>query len=386
MISCEFLPETFGGAEQQCMRQSAELVRRGHRVVIMTSRKQWSVPAHDTIDGVEVRRFMTFRAPDLLGRHLAFSLIWIAQVVRFCIRYRRDFDVVHCHQGKFGIFIGALAARIMGVPQIVKMGNSGNFFDLKSLQRKKIVGPYFLRYALRRKPVCVAISSMIVRDLVRFGVPESHIELIVNGVIPVRSEFKRPNPAALEFFWHGRFEAIKNLTLMLDGFATACASNTNLYLTLIGHGSLQDTLIAQAERRGIADRVRVLPPSKDILKEISRYDVFINTSHAEGLSNSMLEAMACGKIMISTPVSGATEVIDEGKNGYIIPDYTDQAIADTILQVARLSSEEMEAMYHYNKKKTLEKFDIVKVMDQYEALYHRLIHNCEAQPATSPTQ
>jgi glycosyltransferase involved in cell wall biosynthesis len=376
MLSCEFMPETFGGAEQQCLKQSAELVKRGHSVVIVTSRKSWKVPAQEMMNGVEVRRFMTFIAPDLLGRYLGATLLWIAQLVVLAVRNRGRFDIVHCHQGKFGIYMGAVMARILGLPQIVKMGNSRDFFDLKSLHRKKVVGPYFLNYALRQKPVCVAISAMIAQDLREFGITEPQIVQIVNGVIPVKAEFKTPDMKALQFFWHGRFEAIKNLTLMLDGFALACAKNPHIHLNLIGSGRMKQELAKRTEYLGIADRVHFLPPCGDILKEISKHDVFINTSYAEGLSNSMLEAMACGKVIISTPVSGAAEIIDEGKNGFVIRDYTEEAIAEVVLRVADLNPVDMKGMFLHNMKKTHDEFDIVKVIDQYELLYSRLAQTC----------
>jgi glycosyltransferase involved in cell wall biosynthesis len=374
MLSCEFMPETYGGAEQQCLKQSVELARRGHDVMVVTSRKNWQVPAREMVSGVEVRRFITFSAPDLLGRHIAATLLWVVQVALFAARNKRRFDIVHCHQGKFGIYMGTIAARILGVPKIVKIGNSGEFLDLKSLRRKKVVGPYFLNHALRHKPLFVAISSMIAKDLREFGIAEVQIVQIVNGVIPVKAEFTQPNKEALQFFWHGRFEAIKNLTLMLDSFAIACAKNPRIHLNLIGDGRMKNELAQRAMRLGIAKRVHFKPPSTEILQEISKYDVFINTSHAEGLSNSMLEAMACGKIIISTPVSGASEIIDEGKNGFVIRDYTTKAIAEVVLHVAELTSEDVENMFLHNIKKTRDQFDIVKVIDQYEELYKKLTY------------
>lgn len=159
---------------------------------------------------------------------------------------------------------------------------------------------------------------------------------------------------------------------MIDGFALACAQNPYIHLNLIGNGRMKQDLINRAVSLGISDRVHFHPSSQEILGEISKYDVFINTSHAEGLSNSMLEAMACGKIIISTPVSGAAEIIDEGKNGFVIRDYTEEAIAEVVLRVADIAPENMKEMFVHNIRKTHNDFDIVKVIDQYETLYSKL--------------
>lgn len=378
MLSCAFMPETYGGAEQQCLKQSLELVKRGHEVTVVTSRNSRKVCARESIGGVAVRRFLTGRAPDLLGRYLFATILWIIQIVLFVVRNRQRFDLVHCHQGKFGIYMGAVAARILDVPQVVKIGNSREFLDLECLRRKRIVGPFFLKYALRRKPTFIAISSMIAQDLRDFGIADSQIVQILNGVVPVEAEFKKPDSQALHLFWHGRFEAIKNLMLMLDGFAIASRKNPNIHLNLIGEGSLGGELARRAESLGIADRLHIHPSSKAILKEISKFDVFINTSHAEGLSNSMLEAMACGKIILSTPVSGAAEIIDEGKNGFVIDDYSGNAIAKAVLRAANMTPEKMEEMFRHSLKKTQDEFDIGKVVDQYEKLYLELTH-CVSQ-------
>jgi glycosyltransferase involved in cell wall biosynthesis len=148
---------------------------------------------------------------------------------------------------------------------------------------------------------------------------------------------------------------------------------------------MKHELAQRALHLGVADKVHFLPPSKDILKEISKFDIFINTSHAEGLSNSMLEAMASGKIIISTPVSGAAEIIDEGKNGFVIKDYSAEAIAEVVLQVADMTPESMERMFQHNMKKTQDEFDIEKVIDQYEALYCRLTQTHCQWPAGATT-
>jgi glycosyltransferase involved in cell wall biosynthesis len=355
MVTCQFMPEVYGGAEQQCLRQAVALQARGHKVTILTSRSRDETPGSEVMEGVPVIRHQTLLPPDLLGRYLPFSLLWVAKLVWFALRHREQFDVVHCHQGKFGVFGGAVVSRILGVPQVVKIGNSAPYMDLQALARKKVVGPLCLKFALANRPTFVAISSQIVKDLRDFGIPAKQIEMIVNTAVPVASEPAPLDTKQPKLFWHGRFEAIKNLPLLLQGVALATKKIPGLQLYLVGSGSREAMLREQAKELGIAKNVFFVAPPKKVGETIAQYDIFANTSFAEGMSNSMLEAMALGKALLTTPVSGAAEIITEGKNGFVV-EATPAAVAEGIERTVALLAKGAKGVRAHNLELTATRF------------------------------
>lgn len=374
MISAMFMPEVYGGAEQQTLKQAKALQKRGHNVTILTAKTQEGTLLEEDMSGVRVIRHNTYKQPDLLGRWIFFSFVWIFKTFLFAMKNKGQFDIVHCHQGKFGIFIGALISKIWSVPQLVKIGNSQEDLDIIALQKKKFVGPLFLNFALKNKPTFMSISKVIAQNLADFGIARKQVKVITNGVNTIESDFIQPDSKNIKFFWHGRFEAIKNLHLMIEGFSLALKENQNISLNLIGDGSLEQSLKIRSEELGIAHKVKFIKPPKDIHKTINEMDIFINTSNSEGMSNSMLEAMALGKAIISTPVSGTDEIIDNGKNGFIMKNHTDTEVVKAIQDVLKLTQTKngFKAVFRYNKEKTESQFSIDSIAKKIEDLYKKL--------------
>lgn len=371
-ISCQFPPEIQGGADTQCLRQAKALTKRGHKVTILTSRARLETLPHENLEGITIRRFYTAFPPDLLGRWVLFSLLWTEQCFFYALRHRNSFDIVHCHQGKFGTFIGAMIAWICNVPEVVKIGNGDAYMDLRALQEKKIFGPIFLWLGLLKKPTFVAISRAIADNLREFGIPEPQIVSIANAIERVEPSYKSPT-GTIQLFWHGRIEVIKNLPLLVEGFALAYGKNPNLHLHIIGDGTQKKRVQELVKTYGITGAVNFVPPTSDIFSVIREFDVFVNTSLAEGMSNSMLEALQLGKLVVSTQVSGTAEIIDEGAGGFIIPDYTPESVAETILKAAYYYAANHDQVYRHNIRKAEECFSMESIIANYEALYKKLL-------------
>lgn len=366
------MPEVYGGAEQQTFRQAKALSALGHEVTILTARSSLSSPARERWDGVKVRRHWTIAPPDKLGRWVFFSAIWIVQIVIFAIQHRNEYDIIHCHQGKFGICIAAILGRIWKVPLCVKIGNSGDALDIRALSRKRVFGRVSLAFALKQYPVFIAISERIAKDLKDFGIDDGHIVNITNGIAPIELPAWRGNSEIMNFFSHGRFESIKNIPLMLRAFAKLHTIYPTTRLTLIGSGSQETALRALTKDLQIKHAVTFLEPTDAILDTIASYDIYVNSSDAEGMSNAMLEALASGKALVSTPVSGTAEIIDDGKNGYVAQDHSIDALCSAMERTLHLVQQEGESVYQYSTKKAKTEFASDKIAVQIDALYKDL--------------
>ncbi len=117
----------------------------------------------------------------------------------------------------------------------------------------------------------------------------------------------------------GRVNWFKGWPLLLDCLARG---DSAWRLVFVGDGEDRDSLLGRARSMGLQDRVVVtgFRSPREVADYIRAADVFVMASFHEGFSTAMLEALACGKPIVSTAVSSATTIIDEGATGHVVPE------------------------------------------------------------------
>ncbi len=170
----------------------------------------------------------------------------------------------------------------------------------------------------------------------------------------------------------GRLEAVKNPSAALTAFAARCgqdpAFRDSSALVLVGGGSLEKELHAAVSRSGLGDRVHLLGRREDVDMLLAGFDVFVLPSRNEGISNTILEAMACGVPVLASRVGGNPELVEEGRTGYLYD-------CDDVDALAHLM-----AMYHRDlaarrqhaaaaRVRANDRFSIGEMVGQYESLY-----------------
>lgn len=133
-----------------------------------------------------------------------------------------------------------------------------------------------------------------------------------------------------------RLEAQKNLPLLLRAFARFRESHPDYTLEVYGDGHEHDALAALAEELGLSSSAAILPGRPDVHDAVRDAAMFVLPSDYEGLSNSMLEAMAMGLPVICTdcPCGGARMVIRDGENGLLTPVGDEGALLAAMCRVA----------------------------------------------------
>lgn len=134
-----------------------------------------------------------------------------------------------------------------------------------------------------------------------------------------------------------RLEPQKNLRLLLDAFRDVCDVTEGYHLKIFGEGRERDSLIDYIGQLGLSEQAEILPFSGTIHEEIRDAGMFVCSSDFEGISNSMLEAMALGIPCICTdcPAGGARQVITDGVNGLLTPVGDEKALAEAMLRLIR---------------------------------------------------
>lgn len=156
-----------------------------------------------------------------------------------------------------------------------------------------------------------AISNAIVSDLQQ-TCPNTEVIRVNNPVLEKKIVFSEQRDTR-ELAFVGRISQEKNVPYLLRSLAAAGGDWT---LSVLGDGEIEE-MQSLAEELGISDRVRFLGWMANPWESLKNACALVMPSLHEGFSLTVIEALACGLTVLSTPVGGAPEMIEEGKNGYL---------------------------------------------------------------------
>jgi glycosyltransferase involved in cell wall biosynthesis len=358
------------GAERQALAQGVELVRRGHVVHVITQ----SVPGYP-IDDEEYHGLYIHRWIKTSRRGALFALSFVRGVSRALRRLRGELDVLHTHQGLWeAVATGLARPWRSGIPTLIQPASSGFYGEADQIRRTR--GSAMLRRIILRNPAFAAISEEIQRQWLDLGVPPSRLVRMASGV---DTQHFRPGPSLVgkellprpRVVFTGRLHPQKNLPLLLEAFSQV-ARQTPANLILVGPGSDREALRHLAVERGIADHVQFVGAVPDPAEHLRAADLFVLPSVAEGMSNSLLEAMATGLPCVVSEIGGNTDLITDRQTGRLVAGANPDAWAATLIEL--LSDLESARQLGVRARESIDHdFSLRVVVDRYVDLYRRMI-------------
>ena len=170
----------------------------------------------------------------------------------------------------------------------------------------------------------------------------------------------------------GRLDANKNHEMMIRVFAKLAAKYPEYTLTIYGDGELRSHLEKLIDSLELSDRVFLPGVILNVADEIESASLFLLTSYSEGVSNALIEAMALGLPVIATdvPSGGTVELIEHGKNGWIIPTGGEAALEKAMDML--LSDRELAESLGSQARKVQERFAPEQVNRQWQAYFEKL--------------
>lgn len=235
-------------------------------------------------------------------------------------------DIVHSHNWSTFLYAVA-AARLARVPAVVH-GEHGKDGTVRNPSR--VLASRILARAVDR--VC-AVSRDLAEEVVRdWRVPPDRVVLIQNGVDldaftlkDSNSDLKRSLdllPEHRVVMNTGGFRTVKDHPTLIRAFALLYKQDPLARLVLVGTGPEGDPragLDRLAADLGVADALRFPGVRSDVPRLLEICDVYVNSSRFEGMSNTILEAMAAGRPVVATDVGGNPELVTEGVTGFLVP-------------------------------------------------------------------
>lgn len=372
IVSRQFRPMV-GGAEKQVERLAGEFVQKGLTVRVIAGRFDPSWPRHERLpNGLEIVRLPSprFRA---VG-----TAIFLMSLFFYIIRHRHDYDIVHTQHAHYGAMGSVLAAKLIKKPVVCKIAGSGKTGDVAALKRTPLRS--FLLKILKRIDRFVTVSRETQRELQEAGFEEKQIALIPNGVDteffcpPSREQRSNKNTvdSTKILLYVGRIAQEKGLDILLRAVSLLPRSY-ELKLRVLGNGPLWEEMQALVAHLGISDQVEFLGEVENVREHLQSADMFVLPSRFEGLSNALLEAMACGLPVVATKTSGTVDVLRHGENGLLVDVEDPKALAAAIEQLLQETS--LAQKLAENAIQTVRmNYSLDSVAERYIALYRELIH------------
>jgi glycosyltransferase involved in cell wall biosynthesis len=215
--------------------------------------------------------------------------------------------------------LGVPLARLLGVP-VVLASTLGNRALLDARTRRQF---QFIDHLVDAVVVnCESMRKHLIRE---FAVPAGRIELCYNGVdtkefCPLPTQTRKPSPLAEASVVIGTICVLrreKGLETLQEAFAATLRSFPSARLLIVGSGPELEKLKNNCLRLGIEDACIFMPAVASVAPLLRAIDIFVSSSYSEALSNSILEAMACGCCVIGSRVGGTPELIADNERGLL---------------------------------------------------------------------
>jgi len=330
VLESNFTQTGGGGAESQVRTLSLRMKRLGQRVTIITP----MLPGGPQISaercyGIPIGRVSYPRRRKIGGA------VMCLKFAAFLLRNRRRYDVWHVHIGHHLGAVACLLGPILGKPVVLKISGSWELETGLLSRSGGLVGELGRRW-LHRATAVQAISTRMAEELRRSGFPRERIMVLPNAVDTTRFEARgaaRKPGAPFVAIFVGRLVGEKGLPTLLEAWGEAFRGRDGVRLRLVGGGPLEAELRDQARRLGIDDQVEFHGPCDRVESVLAEAHLGILPSRIEGLSNTLLEFMACGLPVLATAVSGSEDFIKTGRNGWLVP-VSDKAAMSASLREA----------------------------------------------------
>ena len=172
----------------------------------------------------------------------------------------------------------------------------------------------------------------------------------------------------------GRLDDQKNYKMAITAMKTVHESYPDVILDIFGKGKEEEDLRAFIMSNGLEGCVTLKGWTQNVADEYAKSDIYLMTSDCEGMPNALMEAMAIGLPCISTDCpTGPADLICDGENGYLVPVNDAAALADRVMRLVEMSSEDRRAMGESARKYLSDNFNRGYIAEQWERLLERLV-------------
>lgn len=396
LVVSHMFPSSFNPDDVFIFNQTKALVEQGVEVRVLQPipwapwplwyREKWKryhLVARETgWGGLAIRR-VPYLNPPMEGLQPLAPLCLMAPLQRALkeIRSAFDFDLIHAHTITPDGFAAVRAGREMAKPVVISARGS----DVHTYPRRNRWLARETRQALSQCSRVVAVSRELARQTEALAPGCQSVEVVYNGVdaglfapgadqSEVRAALKLPIQGTLALAV-GALVPEKGFADLIKAVERTSRDHSELRLVVVGAGSMQAELAALGARLGPG---RVLLPGAVPNSKVADYmraaDLLLHPSHAEGLPNVVLEAMAAELPVIATSVGGIPEVVIPGETGWLFSARDDQALEVHLRNLLANPGQRRE-MGRAGRRRILERHSWARNAQEHIRIYRNILEN-----------
>jgi glycosyltransferase involved in cell wall biosynthesis len=302
--------------------------------------------------------------------------------VRDAIRhYIADHDIALVHSHNPRTTVNATLA-LRGVPKI-KHVSTRHLLTMPQSRRFGLIYTAVDRASLYMPDALIPVSKTMAEQILDMPfIGADKVIPVQNGIDTTRFAVSQERAGARAelglgddetvFVYTGRIDLMKRLDLLISAFKAVHDQYPQTRLLIVGKGELERELREQAAALGIAGQVVWAGFRRDVPRMLAAGDIYMQSSSNEGLSLSILEAMAAGKAIVSTDVGAAREVLEQDVTALIVPPLDLEALTEAMAallaspeRARRLASKALEVVNAQFSKEAM--------ADGYRKVYERFI-------------
>lgn len=295
--------------------------------------------------------------------------------LRLCLFIRRgNFDIIHAFSFS-GELWGWLANMLTGNATFISTVHSV-YEWYSSLQ-------WTIKRWVTLDSAAVIANSQAGADYaaLRTGIRRSTISVVQNGIqLPApttKTDAGETEQCQRRLLFVGRLVAHKNLGCLLQAFRLVVEKAPATCLDIVGDGPLRQSLEEHARQLEIDDRVIFHGEQSDVAPFLNDGGIFVMTSHREGLSNAIMEAMCLGLPVVASNVGGNPELVVHGHTGMLFPPDDHETLADTLLEL--LNDAGKCRSLSQNARAAAQRFhDPRRMTAEWEHIYERCLQEPDA--------
>ena len=288
-------------------------------------------------------------------------------------------DIVHCQRHKPTVCSTLAAWRAGRGVKVVSTVHGKN--RTRGARRK------FLNFLLfKRISKIISVSRAVRQDILQTnpGLASDKVVTIYNGIDPQKFSVENADSeSVLEtlalrdgttvFGTVARLSPVKGQRFLLEAFETLMRRNPNVALVFAGTGPKEQELKERAKAMIDSGHVRFLGHRSDIPDFLTAIDCFVLPSLSEGHPLSLLEAMACERIVVASRVGGVPEILSSPDTGFTVEPGSAASLAEAMEMACLIGDERRKAMRTNARKTVLENYTVEKMVAATAGLYRSLI-------------
>ena len=298
------------------------------------------------------------------------------EMIRLLKQHQTQILCAHGHKARM---LGWFAAKYLRIPIVgISHGWTGECRKVQIYERID-------KWMHRRMDHIVCVSQGQADKVVHYGTPADRVSVIYNAVrmerfdVPPDIAYRQrleemfPNKPKYIVGTAGRLSPEKGFDVLINAISSVvCRLSSAVSLVIFGEGFLREPLQKQIDDYGISTSIVLAGFTEQLDRFMPHFDLFVQSSHTEGMPSVLLEAMAARTAVVATQVGGTGELMIDGVTGLLVSPNDSDALADAIRRM--LSDDNFRRMMGENGRRRVEQcFDIEVQAEKYWELFGRLL-------------